>query len=424
MQWSVLPETYRENVKENIKLDGLFSSDKNVGGNNLNICALIANKSIERWLKDDGAFCFLMPKSILFNKSFEGFRNLRINLVEQIYFNEIIDFSKGGEIFEGVGLDFCAFKITKKPLKDKDIVPLLEYERLPNQQNINSNLEWCKVKESFKCDENYAVALKTELNNNFLVTNNLQRAEILKTKLGVCEYTFRKGVNVNYLMRLEFIEISKDNPNCGTFYPYTKVNNRLKVDTSKKIILELDFIKPFITAPMLKEKGLEWSNSYAIFPYLNGNKKPLEKEKLKTLAPFVYKYLDSIDEYLNNGSNFNSRVQNFKENYGILRIGSYVYANHFVCIRDNTKLAPCYIGLINTHWGKAMTPLFDNHISYISERPIVNYKDIRSVPITQDEALYILEKLLDKDNQEIILKSQDSRSISSRLPIEIPLFVK
>ncbi|GAA7720416.1 hypothetical protein HpCOL13_09750 [Helicobacter pylori] len=39
-------------------------------------------------------------------------------------------------------------------------------------------------------------------------------------------------------------------------------------------------------------------------------------------------------------------------------------------------------------------------------------------------ALYILEKLLDKDNQEIILKSQDSRSISSRLPIEIPLFVK
>ncbi|MGN8507051.1 hypothetical protein ACR9MS_00695 [Helicobacter pylori] len=50
--------------------------------------------------------------------------------------------------------------------------------------------------------------------------------------------------------------------------------------------------------------------------------------------------------------------------------------------------------------------------------------DIRSVPITQDEALYILEKLLDKDNQEIILKSQDSRSISSRLPIEIPLFVK
>ncbi|WP_195741865.1 hypothetical protein, partial [Helicobacter pylori] len=54
----------------------------------------------------------------------------------------------------------------------------------------------------------------------------------------------------------------------------------------------------------------------------------------------------------------------------------------------------------------------------------VNYNHYNSgfVPITQNEALYILEKLLDKDNQEIILKSQDSRSISSRLPIKIPLY--
>ncbi|AFI05263.1 Eco57I restriction-modification methylase domain-containing protein [Helicobacter cetorum] len=422
VQWSVLPETYRENVKENISTCGLFSNDKNVGGNNLNICALIANKSIERWLKDDGAFCFLMPKSILFNKSFEGFRNLKINTNEQIYFNEIIDFSKGGEIFEGVGLDFCAFKITKKPLKDKNIVPLLEYIRLPNQ-SLNANLEWDKVKESFKCNENYAVALKTELNNNFLVTKNLDRAKDLKAKLGVCEYAFRKGVNVNYLMRLEFIEISKDNPNCGVFYPYAKVNNRLKVDKTKQITLELDFIKPFITAPMLRSAGLEWANSYAIFPYLNGAKKPLEKEKLKVLAPFVYKYLDDIDEFLNKGSNFNSRVQNFKENYGILRIGSYVYANHFVCIRDNTKLAPNYISTIKTHWDTEITPLFDNHISYISERPMKNTtKKQEFSPITKKEALYILGKLLDKDNQEIILNSQDARSISSRLPIEIPLF--
>ncbi|WP_208364224.1 N-6 DNA methylase [Helicobacter pylori] len=424
VQWSVLPETYRKNVKENIRLNGLFSRDKNVGGNNLNICALIANKSIERWLKDDGVFCFLMPKSILFNKSFEGFRDLRINSLEQVYFNEILDFSKAGEIFEGVGLDFCAFKITKQPLKNKDIVPLLEYERLPNQYNLNANLEWDKVKESFRCNKNYALALNTEVNNNFLITDNLQRAEFLKTKLGMCEYTFRKGVSVHCLMRLEFVDFFKDDFSRGVFHPYIKVNNRLRVDTSKKIILELDFIKPFISAPMLEEQAVKWTNSYVIFPYLNNQKQPLKPSDLKKLAPFTYKYLCDIDEHLNKGSDFNSRVQNLKENYGILRIGSYVYANHFVCIRDNTKLAPCYISLINTHWGKAMTPLFDNHISYISERPVKLMPQEKYEPITQDEALYILEKLLDKDNQEIILKSQDSRSISSRLPIELPLFTK
>ncbi|MCQ2862245.1 N-6 DNA methylase, partial [Helicobacter pylori] len=281
------------------------------------------------------------------------------------------------------------------------------------------------------------------------------------TKLGMCEYTFRKGVSVHYLMRLEFVDFFKDNFSRGVFHPYTKVNNRLRVDTSKKIILELDFIKPFISAPMLEEQAVKWTNSYVIFPYLYNQKQPLKPSELKKLAPFTYKYLCDIDEHLNKGSDFNSRVQNIKENYGILRMGSYVYADHFVCIRDNTKLAPCYISLIKTHWGKAITPLFDNHISYISERPVINYKDISQqgyklidirldgdieifdqidnenqkinrvnynhynsgfVPITQNEALYILEKLLDKDNQEIILKSQDSRSISSRLPIKIPLY--
>ncbi|KAA6225025.1 hypothetical protein FMM58_03920 [Campylobacter sp. LR291e] len=48
VQWSVLPEIYRNNIKANMRMDGLFSSDKNVGGNNLNICALIANKCCER----------------------------------------------------------------------------------------------------------------------------------------------------------------------------------------------------------------------------------------------------------------------------------------------------------------------------------------------------------------------------------------
>lgn len=40
----------------------------------------------------------------------------------------------------------------------------------------------------------------------------------------------------------------------------------------------------------------------------------------------------------------------------------------------------------------------------------------------EKEAIYILEKLKDKDVNEIIINSQDSRSISSRLPIKIERF--
>ncbi|WP_139452218.1 SAM-dependent DNA methyltransferase [Campylobacter armoricus] len=416
VQWSVLPENYRANIKQNMRIEGLFSNDRNVGGNNLNICALIANKCCERWLNDNGTFCFLMPKSILFNKSFEGFRNLKINGDEQLYFNEFIDFSNKntGEIFEGVGIDFCAFKISKNPLKDKTVVPLLSYIKKNNKIYITHNDDWQKAKKSFEEHNNFAITLNTELNNNFLIVKHLSRAKYLQSLIGKCEYQFRKGVSVPYQMRVEFKGLR--NKKIGIFHPYTKHGNKLKVDKNKTIELELKYIKPFITAPMLKNNGFHWENSYAICPYAINSKKPLSKDELKKLAPLIYHYLDSIDDELGGGSRFNKRVQSFNENYGILRMGSYVWGNQFVCIRDNTCLAPNHINTINTDWNRSIIPLFDNHISYISETTDNNGK---TKYISFHEAQYILKKLKNKAVNEIIINSQDSRSISSRLPIKI-----
>ncbi|KAA8603377.1 MULTISPECIES: hypothetical protein [unclassified Campylobacter] len=74
-------------------------------------------------------------------------------------------------------------------------------------------------------------------------------------------------------MRLEFKKLKNDQ--IGIFYPYDKFGARVKADTSKEI--ELEYIKPFVTAPMLKENGLKWKNSYAICPYKNGFKKTTSK---------------------------------------------------------------------------------------------------------------------------------------------------
>lgn len=417
VQWSVLPENYRNNIKANMRMDGLFSQDKNVGGNNLNICALIANKCCERWLKDDGAFCFLMPKSILFNKSFEGFRNLIINGNEKMYFDEILDFSNGGEIFDGVLLDFCAFKITKQP-KNTDAVPFIDYSKKANSGLIKHNEKWENSQKAFNIKHKFALQLKTQINNNFLIVNGLSKASHLKSLIGKCEYQFRKGVSVQYPMRVKFVEISPKNRNLAVFNPYKKVNSRLKVDTSIKIELELKYIKPFVTAPMLNPKN-RWENDYAICPYEYATKQPISKDILKTKAPYIYKYLDDIENKLGNGSKFNARVQNFDEPYGILRMGDYVWSDVFLCIRDNTSLCPTIFTAIKTHWGDEIVPLFDNHISFISEI-YKNKKHLRFIDL--QEAKYILDKLLNDDAQMIIQNSQDSRSISSRLPIEIKLF--
>ena len=103
----------------------------------------------------------------------------------------------------------------------------------------------------------------------------LLRARYLQGLIGKCEYQFRKGVSVPYLMRVEFKELKNDK--VGVFYPYAKFGNRIRADKNKKIELELAYIKPFVTAPMLKDSGLSWENSYAICPYATHSKKPLSK---------------------------------------------------------------------------------------------------------------------------------------------------
>lgn len=100
-------------------------------------------------------------------------------------------------------------------------------------------------------------------------------------------------------------------------------------------------------------------------------------------------------------------------------MGDYVWSDIFLCIRDNTNLCPTIFKAIETHWKEHITPLFDNHISFISEV----YKDKKNLRfIDLDEAQYILKKLMDSNVQVIIKNSQDSRSISSRLPIRMKLF--
>lgn len=416
IQWSVLPEKYRENVKDNIRVEGLFSSDGNTGGNNLNICALIANKSCERWLSDKGNFCFIMPKSILFNKSFEGFRRLKTNDNDnkKLYFHEIDDFSKCGEIFEGVGLDFCCYKINYKK-NNKDYILINEYQKNNISTKINSNDDWHIVADSYNKSNKYAIQLNTESHNNFIIIDDKEKKENYIKHIGNFEYKFRKGVTVHFLMRLKFIKIDEENKTLAYFHPYKKVGNRIQVDEDSKIRLEKKYIKPYVTAPMLKETGYEWDNYYVIFPYEKGKKQPMEKTELKSKCPYIYKYIENISKELNKGSKFNKRVQNVAEEYGILRIGSYAYRQYFVCIRDNTKIAPNLITKIKTDWDTYETPLFDNHISYISEVE----RNKKVLGLDEDEAEYILKKLQKKEVQYIIMNSQDSRSISSRLPIKL-----
>jgi len=271
------------------------------------------------------------------------------------------------------------------------------------------------IRYDIKDDENVVIMeLKGaqvfyETNNPIVILDDIT-IEDLKNLIGKMEYKFRKGVGYKgEYYRLKFKETNNGR---YIFYRHKKVKNRLKVDENSTLVLKIEdlkYIYPLVLAPDLKDNGMHWSENYIIFPYEYGEKQPIPQDRLKETAPNLYEYLFSIKEQLTQQSQYNKRIQNTNEFYGVIRVGEYTYSDIFVAMRDNTKLSPCMVSKIKTHWGEYKNPIFDNHVSYVS---------VESV----EEAEYLINKLKDDKVTKVISKLFDARSIGTRLPLNIPKY--
>ncbi|MHB8232812.1 MAG: Eco57I restriction-modification methylase domain-containing protein [bacterium] len=418
ISWNVLPENYRKQVKEKCKIDGLFSNDKNVGGNNLNICALIANRSLETFMKDDGVLSYIMPKSILFNKSFEGFRNFYIeSKSKRAYLQKVLDWEKGGNPFESVQLPFAIYIFSFKKIDYTKGIELIEYIKKKDEILNNQFYSFSKIKPLFDIKKEYLIRFSNERNNNFTVVPDKKSISEIKLVIGKNEYYFRKGIGANpgEVYRIFFKKNIDDK--LAEFGLFEKKGKLLK-QSNKTVILEKSFIKPLILSPDIKSGNCNWNNLYVVFPYEEGGKKPIPEIELKQKAPNILKYLKLNYNKISKQSAYNTRIQNFNDFYGIIRIGNYSYANYFVAIRDNTKMAACVVSKIKTHWGENKIPLFDGHVSYISER-----EKGGNIFIKEEEANYIAKKLNNPVIALFVKNSTDSRSIGTKLPIKIEKFI-
>lgn len=113
VDWKTLTSVHRENKKEVCYERNLFSGDGRTGGNSLNICALISNVTAENWLAKDGVMAILMPQSLLLQQSYEGYRKFSLLDGRQLYFQEIIDWTKAWHPFYPVQQLFCTYIISE-----------------------------------------------------------------------------------------------------------------------------------------------------------------------------------------------------------------------------------------------------------------------------------------------------------------------
>ncbi|PCF56823.1 hypothetical protein B5C08_01955 [Staphylococcus delphini] len=422
IDWKNLPEGYRERIKSLCISRDLFSGDKRTGGINLNICALISNVVAQRWLKENGTLSFLMPKNLVVQQSYEGFRNFILDDGKKMYFQKFTDWTKSGHPFKPVTEKFFTFYINSNYMDYTKGVPVQEYRKKKSHSlNQFANIEnFSEIEHIFEVNS-YLLGHTYKESTKFTSADNINQLKKFSKIAGTAQYIGREGIEF-YPQELFLLQI--DNKIRGPkeddiLYLENYQNNRSKYKVPKQTIpLEKKYLHPLIKGTNISRFNVSSSEYIVPFPYVKSNPKlPLDIENLKNNSPLLANYFKRNKSVLEHQTAYSNKLigNDNAPYYALARVGKYSFAEHHVVFRDNTKWGASVVSTLQTDWDGEKSPLFQNHAVSICEREDGEF-------ITNEEAHYICSILNAPIVQKYILNSSDSRSFKIRPPVKVPRF--
>lgn len=415
VDWKSLPSGYRDKIKSLCISKNLFSGDRLTGGINLNICALIANVVADNWLSEKGILGFLMPEPLVYQQSYEGFRNFYLEDGSRMYFCRFTNWTKSGNPFKPVTQKFLSFFLTREFVDYRKGVKTDWYIK-KSRKNIDG-LETLDMEDFFEHKTTY-LACCHEHKNFFCSINDKESLEKFPVIGGTSDYIGREGIEF-YPQELMVFKKSElpDIPNCTVLRNMQNKKSKYKVP-QVDIPLETEYLHPMVKGKDIVPFHVDWNQYIVPFPYEADNPKiPIGLDKLSTNAPRLAKFYQDNKKLILEQTGYNEKIigKDNAEFYALARVGEYSYANNYVVFRDNTKWAAAVISNVYTEWGGLKRPLFQNHAVSICE-------DINGNFISLDEAYYICGIMNTKIVYDYMMSSSDSRSFPIRPRIKIPKF--
>lgn len=419
VDWKSLPSVHREKIKSACVSRKLFSGDGRTGGINLNVCALLTNITAENWLGEDGVMAVLMPQNLLFQQSYEGYRNLYVEGDRQLYFQEIVDWSRSGHPFYPVQQLFCTYVISREEQDYFSGIPYREVvlNKGEKLERISGRIDSAALDRYFTVRER-VIGRTTEARTAFTVAESPAELREIQSISGSTEYLGREGVEY-YPQELQLFRLRGVNKDRGTVRLETYKNAKSKYSIGIRTPeIETAYLRPLVKGVGIRRFHVEPSEYLVAFPYDKEHVKiPLDRKELNRRSPLLYRYYRENREYLEMQTGYSDSIIGSKnaEYYALARTGVYSHAPWYVVFRDNTKWVAAVIGTVETEWGGEKLPAFQNHCVSICQRPREGF-------ITEDEAHYICGILNSHLVEDFILATSDKRTFKIRIPVQIPLF--
>lgn len=421
IDWKNLPAGYRERVKSICLERHLFSGDSLTGGINLNICALISNVAAVNWLKKDGIIAFLMPQTIIFQQTYEGFREFKLDENSNLYFQQLFDWTNAGHPFAPVTHKFLTYFFSNKKVDYKKGIRVKYYNKVKgvNLANYLNETNFDVLKDIFT-EKDELVGQVNDDNTIFSYAKNKIELDAFSRISGKPEYKGREGIEF-YPQELFLLEIDNEMPqskNTVIVKNYQNKKSKYKIPL-ESFPLEKKYLHPLVKGVDIERFHLKESSYIVPFPYeINNSRSPISIKELTKSSKLLAAYFNKFRKVIELQTQYTDKIigeKNKTEFYALARVGEYSFAEHYVAFRDNSKWQSTVVSSIKTPWGELKRPQFQNHAVTISQNSNGDF-------ITLEEAHYICAILNAPITNSFILNSSDSRSFKINPPIYIPQF--
>jgi hypothetical protein len=415
IDWRNLPAGYRERIKRLCIERGLFSGDRRTGGINLNICALIAYTSLVNWLDDSGRLAFLMPRELINQPSYEGWRRLGDRGYQFLTF---YDWTRAGHPFDPIREDFLTFVLDKQEGSKNKNVPFLAMERIKGDASRPS-----KWKDAGEAERHLTVVPKVAAQvipgrTAFTVADTQSEMDRFALIAGECEYVGRQGVEF-YPQELLLFTFDSLGPEEGTvFLRNVQVAEAKYKQPARCILLETAYLFPLVKGTAIEPFQHNDQELLVAFPYeASDPQTPVPKSVLRFRSPRLFRYYDGVREVLAAQSKYTDKLRGKgSEFYSVARTGPYTFRETYVAFRDNTRWCATVITDADTPWGERKRFIFQKHAGSMCERiDGSGYIDL-------EEAHYICAILNTPIVERFIYASSDERSFKIRPPVLVPRY--
>lgn len=418
IDWKNLPAGYRDRLKQVCVRRDIFSGDRITGGINLNVCALITSVVAERWLADDGRLAFLMPKFLLFQQTYTGWRRLPMQERPPLRFQRLHDWSRAGDPFHPVTQKFLTYFLGFGEPAGAS-VPVTAFRRRKGADVKGAQAEaWAEVRG--RLDEDLLVAGQLSSKHNaFTFARDDGELARFRRVAGACHYRGRVGVEFYPQELMLFTHNDAARPKRKglawiTNYQGADSSYSVPEDT---VQVETRFLHPLLRGVEIQPFRSEPPRYLVPFPYRDLQRDALSEDDLERESPLLRAHLERHRAVFEKQTDYNRRIQGKHNNvyYSLARVGRYTYAPFKVAYRDNTRWCAAVVSTAPTPWGEEKPRLCQNHAAYVGESGDGAF-------LTEDEAHYVCAIMNAPTAARFVHASSDTRTFKVHPPFHLPRF--